>query len=119
MLSEPSLVVLAASTSGNVFPPSVERLILTLAQLTGAAVVPLTFQVTVCVPPPVQVTAVFGAVTANGPAAAVTFTVVEALETPPPPARLSRTTALKVIVRVIVGIASPKLDVLLRMSPSF
>ena len=44
--SEPSLAVLAARTVGKVFPPSVEREILTLAALIGAAVVPLTSHVT-------------------------------------------------------------------------
>jgi len=39
---------------------------LTLAALIGAAVVPATFQVTVCVVPPVQETAVLGAVTNPG-----------------------------------------------------
>ena len=41
--------MLAASTYGYVSPPSVERLILTFAALTGAAFVPATFQVTVWV----------------------------------------------------------------------
>ena len=57
----------AASVVGKVLPPSVESSIATLAQLTGAAVVPATFQVTVCALLPAQVTAVFGWVTANGP----------------------------------------------------
>ena len=45
----------------------------TLAQLTGAAVVLATFHVTACAVLPVQETAVFGAVTWNGPAAVVTL----------------------------------------------
>ena len=51
---------------------------LTFAQLTGAAVVFATFQVTFCALPPVQVIAVFGAVTWKGPAAVVTLTVAVA-----------------------------------------
>ena len=45
--SVPSFAVLAARTVGNVTPPSVDNEIFTLAALTGAAVVPATFQVTV------------------------------------------------------------------------
>ena len=45
----PSFGVLAASTVGNVCPPSVLNDIFTLAQLTGAAVVLATAQVIVCV----------------------------------------------------------------------
>jgi hypothetical protein len=41
--------VLAANTVGNVCPPSVDKDIFTLAQLTGAAVVLATAQVIVCV----------------------------------------------------------------------
>ncbi len=47
-----------------------------MAQLTPFAVVPATFQVTVCVEPAVQETAVLGALTTNGPAAAVTVTTI-------------------------------------------
>src|ERR1041384_4016819 len=45
--SLPSLAVLATRVL-KVAPPSVEMDIFTLAQLTGDAVVPATFQVTVC-----------------------------------------------------------------------
>ena len=45
--SVPSFGVLAASTIGKVSPPSVDRLIFTLAQLIGAPVVPATSQVMV------------------------------------------------------------------------
>lgn len=45
--SVPSLGVLAANTVGKVRPPSVEREIFTLAQLTGARSEPLTNQVMV------------------------------------------------------------------------
>jgi hypothetical protein len=48
-VSDPSLRVLLARIIGKVVPPSVERLILTLAQLTGALFVLATVQVTVCV----------------------------------------------------------------------
>ena len=44
--------MLAASTYGYVWPPSVDRQIFTLAVLIGATSVPATFQVTVCVEPP-------------------------------------------------------------------
>lgn len=74
--SDPSLGVLAASTVGKVCPPSVDKDIFTLAQLTGAAVVLATDQVMVCVELPAYDTAVFGAVTANGPEAALTVTTI-------------------------------------------
>ena len=66
--SEPSFGVLAASTCGYVRPPSVDRLIFTSVVLTGARSVFALSQVIVCVEPPGYVTAVFGAVTRNGPA---------------------------------------------------
>jgi hypothetical protein len=72
----PSLGVLAARTVGNVCPPSVERLIITFAQLTGANVLLATDHVTVCEVPPCQLTFVFGAVTANGPEVFETVTVI-------------------------------------------
>ena len=105
--SVPSFGVLARSTVGKVIPPSVEREIFTLAALTGTAVVLATFQVTVKGIPPVTVTAVFGAVTPNGPLSARTFTAVVASLIPPPPARLSRTVTRNCIVRVVVGMDSP------------
>src|SRR4051812_17020899 len=78
----PSLGVLASRTMGKVWPPSVESVILTFAQLTGALFVLLTFQVTVwaplSVPPP------FGAVTAKGPAVLVTVNTELAVLIPPP-----------------------------------
>ena len=49
--SEPSFGVLAASTFGYVWPPSVESAIFTFAVLTGATSVPATSHVTVCVEP--------------------------------------------------------------------
>ena len=99
-------------------PPSSDRSIATLAQETGARSVPATFQVTASLVPPVQATAVFGAVTTNGPAAACTVTVVAARSTPPPPARLSRAVRRKVIVRLRVDIDSPSVATLPRMSES-
>ena len=63
----PSLGVLATNTVGKVCPPSVDKDIFTLAQLTGAAVVLATAHVTVCVEPPAHDTAVLGAETENGP----------------------------------------------------
>src|SRR4030095_7703356 len=72
--SEPSLAVAAANTVGNVSPPSVDNKILTVAQLTDPALVPFTFHVTDAELLSFQVTAVFGAVTANGPAVLVTVT---------------------------------------------
>ena len=51
---EPSFGVLAASTIGYVWPPSVESEIFTFAVLTGGGSVPATFQVTVRVEPAVH-----------------------------------------------------------------
>ena len=65
--SDPSFAVLAANTVGKVWPPSVDNDIFTFAQLTGDAVVFATDQVMVCAELPAHDTAVFGAVTANGP----------------------------------------------------
>src|SRR5512134_136847 len=101
---------------GNVFPPSVESEILTVAALTGAADVLATFHVTVCCVPPVQLTFVFGCVTRNGPALAFTTTCAVAVLMAPPPTRLSRTVTLKIIVRLIVGNASLNVDVLFKTS---
>src|SRR5881227_2564962 len=58
--SLPSFGVLAASTSENVFPPSVDSDIFTFAVLMGEAVVPATSQVTVWWVPVIHVSAVFG-----------------------------------------------------------
>ena len=73
--SVPSLGVLASKTVGKVTPPSVDKDILTLAQLTGAVLVLLTLQVTVWVEPPAHETLVLGTVTWNGPYVAETVTV--------------------------------------------
>src|SRR5687768_14548798 len=79
----------------------------TFAALTGAAVVLATFHVTFSELKPATVTAVFGAVTRNGPAVADEVTVVDAVAMAPPPARLSRAVTWKVIVRLVVGRISP------------
>jgi hypothetical protein len=82
-LSVPSFGVLAERTVGKVFPPSVESEIFTFAALTGAASVPLTFHVMTDGAPPTRDTAVFGAVTWNGPAAAETTRLDDAVLIPP------------------------------------
>lgn len=74
--SEPSFGVLATTTIGNEVPPSVERVIFTLAQLTGAPVVPATFHAIVCREPPLHDTLVLGDVTWKGPEVLVTVTVM-------------------------------------------
>src|SRR5262245_12048627 len=50
--SEPSFAVLAAKTTGYVWPPSDDRLIFTFAVPMGARSVPALSQVTVCAEPP-------------------------------------------------------------------
>jgi hypothetical protein len=74
--SVPSLGVLADNTVGNVRPPSVEREIFTLAQLTGDAVVFATAQVIACVELPAHETAVLGDVTEKGPEVLLTVTTM-------------------------------------------
>src|SRR6476661_981833 len=106
-----------SSVVGYVKPPSVERRMFTVAQLTGAAVVPATFQVTVWAAPPVQVTAVLGAVTTKGPAVLLTFRLRKALKSTPPitpagPLCWSRAVQRNFSVRVTVGRRSPMLVVL-------
>ena len=73
--SLPSFGVKEVRTCETVAPLSVDNRMLTEGQLTGAAVVLPTFQVTVCVLPMFHVTAVFGAVTANGPEVAISTRV--------------------------------------------
>ena len=92
--AEPVFGAPARSTVGKVFPPSVERRMLTEWQLTGAALVPATSQVTVWVLPEAHCTRVDGEVTLNGPDDA-TLKLIAALDTPTPPAWLSRTVHLK------------------------
>ena len=96
--SEPSFAVLAASTVGYVRPPSVDRLIFTLAVLIGAMSVLALSHVTVCTEPGGYVTPVFGAVTRNGPVLAASVRVVSALLLPPPPIRRSRAVKRKCMV---------------------
>ena len=79
----PSLGVLSKSTVGKVCPPSVLNEIFTLAQLMGARLVLLTVQVTVCVVPAPQLTAVLGAETPNGPAVPLTVTTISAKDVCP------------------------------------
>ena len=90
-----------------------ESEILTFAQLTGARFVLLTLQVTTCDEPPDHDTAVFGWVTAKGPAEETTLACIGALAVPPPAARLSRAVKRKFIVRVVEGKSSPVKQVLL------
>jgi hypothetical protein len=88
-VAEPLFGTWSASTSGYVWPPSSERLILTSEVLTGGRSVFALSQVTVCCEPPSQVTAVFGEVTRNGPALVASVSVVPGalLFTPPRPSR--------------------------------
>ena len=104
---EPSLGVAAASTVGNVLPPSVDSRMSTFAQLTGGLAVLATFHVTVCVLALPHVTAVLGEVTWKGPAAVVTLNEMAPHATPPPPTRLSRTVMRKLSARVTLGRTSP------------
>ena len=90
--------------------------IFTTAELTGAAVVLATFQVTVCDEPAAQVTAVLGAVTTNGPAVLLALNASTGLLLMPPttpcePLCASRTVTRKFRGRVVVGSVSPKLVV--------
>ena len=73
IVSDPSFEVLAAITIGNVVPPSVDKVILTFVQLTGATLVLFTSHVMVCEEPVFQLTAVLGLVTLKGPAVSVRF----------------------------------------------
>ena len=102
--SEPSLGVAAAKTTGKLFPPSVDNKMFTLAQFTGAPVVPFTLQVTVAVLPASQVILVLGDVTWNGPELFVTVTTISVNAVCPTDASginglLSRTVNLKFKVR--------------------
>ena len=85
---------------------------LTIAELTGAAVVLATFQVTVCAEPAAQATAVFGAVSTKGPALALALNASTGLLLMPPttpckPLWASRTVTRKFSGRVVVGSVSP------------
>mgnify|MGYP001174163872 CR=1 FL=1 len=74
--SVPSFGVLADSTNGNVWPPSVDNKILTSEQLTGAVVVFATFQVMVWADDAGHDKFVLGCVTWNGPEVFVTVTTM-------------------------------------------
>jgi hypothetical protein len=76
--SVPSFGVLDVNTVGKVWPPSVDKDIFTFAQLMGERLVLFTLHVMVCADPPVHDTAVFGAVTAKGPAVPFTVTTMSA-----------------------------------------
>ena len=76
-------------------PPSYDRNISTVEQLTGEAVVFATSQLTVCVEFPGQETLVFGLRTKNGPEDAVTLTVMLSSSVHPPLELLSRAVSLK------------------------
>ncbi len=82
----PLFGILSANTMGNVCPPSVDKVIFTVATLIGAAFVFATSQVIVWVVPASHVRAVFGWVITNGPLSALTLTFIPALLMPPPPA---------------------------------
>ena len=75
-VSEPSFVVLAINTVGKVCPPSVDKDIFTLAQLTGEPVVPATFQAIVCEDEPGHERFVLGWVMINGPEVLLTVTAI-------------------------------------------
>src|SRR5512139_3950389 len=79
---------------------------LTLAQLTGAAVVLATFQVTFWLVSTAHVAALLGAVTAKGPAPFSTVTDMVASFTPPRPSRAVRRNCM---VRSSDGSDSPVL----------
>src|SRR4051794_14070076 len=85
--SEPSFAVLAARTIGEVWPPSTESEIFTLAVLTGARFVLAGSHVTVRLEPAAHVVAVFGEDTRNGPAFVASSSVESALLVPPFPSR--------------------------------
>ena len=78
----------------------------TFAVFTPFAVVPATFQVTVCELPAAQETAVFGALTEKGPAVAFTVTIISSLLFAGPPALLSLTVKRKFRVLATFGTAS-------------
>src|SRR5260221_236792 len=112
----PVFGTLDASTMGNDPPLFVESRMFTLVANIGEMAVPATFHITVWLED--QVTLLFGAVTTNGPALLVTVTCMSAVLKPPPPARLSRATTRKFIVRLLVGSNSPGVFVWARMSDS-
>ena len=105
MFSVPSLAVFLASVSVKVTPPSVDKIISTLEQLMGAALVLATFQLMVAVllPLAVQLEVVDCEVTVNAPPLAIVLTVTFSLAVQPPPLAASRTSTIKFSARSIVG----------------
>jgi hypothetical protein len=118
-VSLPSFGVFAINVVGNVFPPSVESLMLTFAQLTGAAFVFATSHVIVCGMFAFKVTAVLGDVTRNGPADAETLYEIYSNPTPPPETLLSLAIKQKDKFLVYVGNISPITCELLSKLESF
>jgi hypothetical protein len=104
--SVPSLGVLAISVV-KLVPPFVEIEIRTLAQLTGAPVVPFTDQVIVSVLPAVQLVAVFWEVIKKGPRLATVTTISSDLVLPPPE-RLSLAIKRKFMVLATPGSTSQR-----------
>ena len=113
---EPSLGTADARAISKDIPPLVESMISTFVAFTAPPAVPPTLHVTVRAPD--QFTAVFGAVTVNGPVVASTVTSMSSISNPPPPERLSRTVILKFSERLVVGSFSPVDSVLLSRSCS-
>src|SRR4051794_26486599 len=105
-LSEPSFGVDAASTVGNVCPPSEDSEIFTFAALIGAPEVPATSQVMFWLLPAGYVTAVSGEVTRNGPVPGARLTTVDAKSEPPAPGAPSRTVTRKFIGPVYPAVGS-------------
>ncbi len=120
MVSVPSLGVLATKVNGKDCPPLVENKMVTLAQLTGAAVVFATFQVIVAVLVPLafHVVGLFCEVMLKGPLEAATATEVASQSKPLPDGLLSRTVRRKFMVRATCGNISPKVWVLFKISDS-
>src|SRR3954452_23632074 len=105
--SVPSLGVEPDSQCGKVMPPSVDKLIFTLAALTGAPLVPATDQVTGSDAPAAALDAVACEVTRNG-VVPLTVIVESALPAPPPAGFPSRAVSRKCSVRAEVGRNSEK-----------
>ena len=93
--AEPVFGAAAASTYGQVLPPSVERLSLTLVVPIGATSVPATFHVTVWLEPSSRVAAVDCEVTRKGPVPGARVSTVSAQPMPWPPRWPSRAVSRK------------------------
>jgi hypothetical protein len=103
-VSVPSFEVADAKVKGYELPPSIDSKIFTVPQMDDEL---LPDHVTVWLLPAAQVTAVFGAVTANGPTDALTTKVIWLQWIPPPAALLSLTDSLKFKFLAAVGKHSP------------